>query len=557
MSPFENRIDRSPDPEARQAIGRRDGEISRHYTSSAHDSCERLEDNCLAWELRRHSIGYDDNVFIRFPDRAESLTFGAFFDSARRIASYLRNSGVRPGDRIAVQVEKSVEALELYLGAVFAGGVFLPLNPSYTISEMSYFIGDASPRILVCDPAKLDGLRPAAEKAKVETVLTLDGSGQGTLARRSSDATPLRSPVKRGPDDLAAILYTSGTTGRPKGAMLSHDNLASNSATLKKTWNFSESDALIHALPIFHTHGLFVATNVAFMARSSLVFLPRFEAKKIIEAMPLASAFMGVPTYYTRLLAEPGVGAAARGMRLFVSGSAPLLTATHEGWRRATGHSILERYGMTETSMITSNPYKGERRAGTVGKPLEGVDVRIRDAGGNLAASDEPGAIEVRGRNVFMGYWRMREATRKDFRDDGFFITGDIGSASEDGYISIVGRARDVIICGGFNVYPKEVEALIDAIDGVVESAVFGVPHPDLGEAGVAAVVARGGIAISQIDDELRMKLARYKCPRKILLVDELPRNSMGKVQKAELQRVWANLFQASALNDRDPGLQQ
>ena len=523
-------------PSSFDQSGRTDGKSPPH--------AETLDSNYLASALRKPSLGFDDKVFIRFPDRAETISFRAFFDNASRVATALRDSGLRPGDRVAVQVEKSVEALELYLGTVWAGGVFLPLNPSYTISEMSFFLGDASPRILVCDPSKLGELLPTASRECVEAVLSLDCGGRGTLAEKSKGAIPSRLPYFRGPDDLAAILYTSGTTGRPKGAMLSHDNLASNSATLARSWRFSEGDTLIHALPIFHTHGLFVATNVALMACSSLIFVAKFDAQKIIDAMHGASALMGVPTYYTRLLGEPRLGPAARGMRLFVSGSAPLLSATHESWRQATGHAILERYGMTETSMITSNPYNGERRAGTVGKPLQGIDVRIVDANGNLAETGAPGTIEVRGRNVFKGYWRMEDATAKEFREDGYFVTGDIASASSDGYISIIGRAKDIIISGGYNVYPKEVESLIDEIDGVVESAVFGAPHPDLGEAGVAAVVAESSFPIGKINEYLEQRIARYKLPRRFLIVDELPRNTMGKVQKIELRRKWVDLFE-------------
>lgn len=541
-------------PDARLAEAASSTEFSSRTGSHSMTKAETIDSNHLANALRRPSLRFNDRTFIRFPDGEETISFKAFFENASRVASVLRDSGLRPGDRVAVQVEKSVEALELYLGAVWAGGVFLPLNPGYTNSEMSFFIDDASPRILVCDPSRLDDLVPIAKDEGVGTLLTLDCDGLGTLSEKTPAAIPAGIPFMRGADDLAAILYTSGTTGRPKGAMLSHDNLVSNATTLAETWQFSERDALIHALPIFHTHGLFVATNVALLACSSLVFMPKFDAKKIVAAMPGASALMGVPTYYTRLLGEPGLGSAARGMRLFVSGSAPLLSATHESWRQTTGHAILERYGMTETSMITSNPYGGERRAGTVGKPLHDIEVRIVDANGNLAGAGEPGTIEVRGRNVFKGYWRMPDATAREFRDDGFFVTGDIASASEDGYISIIGRAKDVVICGGFNIYPKEVETLIDEYEGVVESAVFGVPHPDLGEVGVAAVVALGSITPSEINNFLEGRIALYKRPRMILLVDELPRNSMGKVQKIELRRNWADLFKDSAAKNSKRG---
>ena len=495
--------------------------------------------NHLLNVLRQASIGRDDAVFAQLPGGG-SVSFGALFAGAERMAAALVALGVVPGDRVAVQVGKTIEAIQLYLGTVMAGGVFLPLNTAYTAAEIGYFIGDATPRVVACDPKRLDETKGIAGDAKV---MTLDAAGQGSL-RELADVQPGFDAVERGADDLAAILYTSGTTGRSKGAMLSHRNLASNSAALCALWRFTAEDVLIHALPIFHTHGLFVATNVALLAGCQVVFLPGFDPNAILEAMPNATALMGVPTFYTRLLADERLTRERAGnMRLFVSGSAPLLVDTHEQWEARTGHRILERYGMTETNMNTSNPYEGERRAGTVGFALPGVEVRITENGAEVPKG-EIGVLEVRGPNVFQGYWQMPEKTAEELRPDGWFITGDLARQDEDGYYQIVGRQKDLVITGGFNVYPKELESLIDDMPGVLESAVIGVPHPDFGEAVVAVVVPSApGLAAETIAQALSGVLAKFKQPKKVLVVDELPRNTMGKVQKKALREEYGGLF--------------
>ena len=495
--------------------------------------------NHLISRLRAASIGHETRNFATFPARA-SMTFGELFAGAERNAAALVAMGVQPGDRVAVQVEKTIEAIQLYLGTVMAGGVFLPLNTAYTTPEVAYFLGDASPRVVVCDPSREDDLAEVAGDARV---VTLDGKGLGSL----TDAVVGRGgfdPVPRAADDLAAILYTSGTTGRSKGAMLSHENLASNSLMLRDYWQFTDQDVLIHALPIFHTHGLFVATNVALLAGALLVFLKGFNADEILEAMPRATALMGVPTFYTRLLADPRLTRErAANMRLFISGSAPLLVDTHEEWEARTGHRILERYGMTETNMSTSNPYDGERRAGTVGFPLPGVEARIM-AGDKEVPTGETGVLHVRGANVFQGYWQMPEKTAEELLPDGWFITGDMARMDEDGYVTIVGREKDLVITGGFNVYPKEVESLIDDLPGVLESAVIGVPHPDFGEAVVAVVVPTGeGTSAEAVKAALSGQLAKFKQPKEVILLDALPRNTMGKVQKKALREDYAGLF--------------
>ncbi|ACA20311.1 AMP-dependent synthetase and ligase [Methylobacterium sp. 4-46] len=462
-------------------------------------------------------------------------------------AAALVGLGVAPGDRVAVQVEKSPAVIALYLGCVRAGAVFLPLNTAYTPAEIAYFLGDAEPALFVCDPGRLDTLRPVAEAAGVKQVATLDAAGEGTMAAEARGQTESFADVARGPDDLAAILYTSGTTGRSKGAMLTHDNLASNALTLVEAWRFTADDVLIHALPVFHTHGLFVATNTVLMAGAAMIFLPRLDPPRILALMGRASVLMGVPTFYTRLLKEPGLTpAAARGMRLFVSGSAPLLAETHREWRERTGHAILERYGMTETNMSTSNPYDGERVAGTVGFPLPGVALRVVDpeSGAPLPA-EAVGMIEVRGPNVFKGYWRMPEKTAAEFKPDGFFITGDLGKIDARGYVHIVGRGKDLIITGGYNVYPKEVETEIDALPGVLESAVIGLPHRDFGEGVTAVVVRRPGerVGEAEILGALEARLAKFKLPKRVLFVNELPRNTMGKVQKNVLRDANRDLY--------------
>ena len=478
----------------------------------------------------------------------ETVSYGDLVARAGRLANVLVARGVKPGDRVAVQVEKSIEAVVLYLAAVRAGAVYLPLNTAYTLAELEYFVGDAEPKLVVCDPGKREGITPIAAKVG-GTVETLDARGQGTLTDAADDAPEAFETVQRAGDDLAAILYTSGTTGRSKGAMLTHDNLVSNALTLKDVWRFTADDVLIHALPIYHTHGLFVACNVTLFSGASMIFLPRFDADEILGLMPRATAMMGVPTFYVRLLQHPGLNPqVTSGMRLFVSGSAPLLAETHREWHGRTGHAILERYGMTETNMNTSNPYDGDRVPGAVGLPLPGVTVRITDPEtGRELPRDEIGMIEVKGPNVFKGYWRMPEKTAAEFRPDGFFMTGDLGKIDDRGYVHILGRGKDLVITGGFNVYPKEIEDEIDAIPGVFESAVIGVPHADFGE-GVTAVIVRSKEAT--LDERailaaLDGRLAKFKLPKRVVFVDDLPRNAMGKVQKNVLRERFADLYTA------------
>jgi malonyl-CoA/methylmalonyl-CoA synthetase len=471
--------------------------------------------------------------------------------ASARFANALISLGVQPGDRVAVQVEKSIEALMLYLGTLRAGAVFLPLNTAYTAAEVGYFLGDAEPAVFVCDPATADALGPVAVKARAQLetmgVFRPGAPVPGSLLERALASGEAFETVARGPDDLAAILYTSGTTGRSKGAMLTHGNLWSNAATLCDYWRFTADDVLLHALPIFHTHGLFTSSNTLMAAGGAMIFLPRFDADEVIRWLPQATSMMGVPTFYTRLLDHPKfTRELVEHIRLFVSGSAPLLAETHRAFEARTGHRILERYGMTETNMNTSNPYEGDRRAGTVGLPLPGVELRITEPEtGRVLPAGETGMIEVRGPNVFKGYWRNPEKTREDFRVDGFFITGDLGVVDQDGYVSIVGRAKDLIISGGFNVYPKEVEEAIDALEGVEESAVIGVPHPDFGEGVVAVVVPAKGASVDEeaVIAGLRGSLARFKQPKRVFVVDALPRNAMGKVQKKALRERFAATF--------------
>jgi malonyl-CoA/methylmalonyl-CoA synthetase len=461
-----------------------------------------------------------------------------------RLANALVALGVRPGDRVAVQVEKSATNLLLYLATIRVGAVYLPLNTAYTLAELAYFIGDAEPSLIVCDPAARDGVAPLSAGVPVET---LDRLGEGGLATFAAARASRFDTVARGADDLAAICYTSGTTGRSKGAMLTHRALTANAETLVDLWRFTADDVLIHALPIYHVHGLFVATHVALMAGASMILQPKFDAATIIGAMARATSLMGIPTFYTRLLDRPGLTReAVGGMRLFISGSAPLLAQTHRDWTQRTGKPILERYGMTETGMNTSNPYDGDRLAGTVGFPLPDVALRIVDeTTGAEVPRGEIGAIEVKGPNVCAGYWRNPEKTAEAFRPDGYFITGDLGQRDERGYVSIVGRDKDLIITGGLNVYPKEVESEIDAIAGVVESAVIGLPHADLGEAvtAVVAVGAAAGPTEQAVLAALATRLARFKQPKRVLFVSDLPRNAMGKVQKARLREAHSGLY--------------
>ena len=474
------------------------------------------------------------------------MSYGDVERESARYADALHGLGVEIGDRVAVQVEKSVEMLMLYLGCLRLGAVFLPLNPAYTVGELEYFVGDAEPALMVCDPAALGTIAPLAEVAGGPRVETLDALGGGTLAEKARRASTAFETVARDEGDLAAILYTSGTTGRSKGAMLSHGNLASNAFTLRDAWRFSADDVLLHALPIFHTHGLFVATNVTLACGAAMIFLPRFETRAVMAALPRATVMMGVPTFYIRLLAEAAFDRdLVSHMRLFISGSAPLAPDIHREFEARTGHAILERYGMTETNMNTSNPYDGDRIPGTVGLPLPGVEIRIADsATGGVLPRGEVGVIEIRGPNVFKGYWRMPEKTAAEFRE-GYFVSGDMGRVDQRGYVSIVGREKDLIIAGGFNVYPAGVEDAIGELPVVREVGAIGIPPPDLGEAVVAVVVPRehGFSDGAAIRDALGNKLARFKQPRQILFTAELPKNAMGKVQKAELRRRHAALF--------------
>lgn len=482
--------------------------------------------------------------FLILPDERD-ISYADLIDRTGRLANLFCSLGLQPGDRVAAQTEKSVDALLVYLAAVRSGAVYLPLNPAYTTAEVRYFLSDAKPALFICRPDDAPGMQELARQVGVPNLLTLGASGEGSLLPMARAKVATFTDVDRGEEDLAAILYTSGTTGRSKGAMLTHGNLRSNAETLREYWRFSHEDRLLHALPIFHTHGLFVATNTILAAGASMIFLPRFDAKELVRHLPDATTLMGVPTFYTRLLAEEGfTRELVSHMRLFVSGSAPLSAETHKAFAAHTGHAILERYGMTETNMNTSNPYDGERVPGSVGFPLPGVELRIADPESGQPLKGEVGIIEVRGPNVFKGYWQMPEKTAEDFRADGFFITGDLGHVDERGYVCIDGRAKDLIISGGFNVYPAEVEAVVDAIPGIVESAVIGLPHPDMGEAVVAVVQSKdASLDEAKILFALADQLARYKQPRHVLFVPELPRNSMGKIQKKLLREEHAQLF--------------
>jgi malonyl-CoA/methylmalonyl-CoA synthetase len=478
-----------------------------------------------------------------------SLTYGQLFERSGRAANALIGLGVEPGDRVAVQIDKSPDMIVLMLACLRAGAVLLPLNVAYTLAELEYFLSDAKPTLTICRPAAVEPLRALADKLGLAAVESLGTDRDGGFAELMNAAPAEFVTIPRAADDLAAILYTSGTTGRSKGAMLTHDNLASNALALIDIWRFTDADVLIHALPVFHTHGLFVATNVALLCGATMIFQPRFDADAIVAALPRATSLMGVPTFYVRLVEHPGISRASTAhMRLFVSGSAPLLAETHEAWQARTGHAILERYGMTETNMIASNPYDGERRAGTVGFALPGVSLRIAEAEtGRLLPQGEIGGIEVKGANVFKGYWLMPEKTAQEFRADGFFITGDLARIDERGYVQIVGRAKDLIISGGFNVYPIEIEAEIDALEGVGESAVVGLPHPDFGEGVTALVVPKPGAILSEASvlAALEQRLARYKLPKRIFFRETLPRNAMGKVQKKALRDELQGLYDA------------
>ena len=499
------------------------------------------------FEIFRQSFPSDlGRTFLERPDGSR-LSYGDVVELSGRVARVLQELGVAPGDRVAAQVEKSAEALMLYLGSLRAGAVYLPLNTAYTEGEIRYFLGDAEPTLFVCRPEQQAQMESLAQELGVPHVLTLGEHGAGSLWERVEATTAGDVDVPRSKDDLAAFLYTSGTTGRSKGAMLSHGNLASNAATLRDTWQFTADDRLLHALPVFHTHGLFVATNITLMAGGSLLYLPRFDLGEMMRLLPKATAMMGVPTFYTRLLSRPDfTRELVAHMRLFVSGSAPLSAETHKEFSARTGHAILERYGMTETNMNTSNPYEGERIPGSVGMPLPGVEIRVSDPEtGAVLPQGEVGMIEIRGPNVFKGYWRMPEKTKAEFREGGYFISGDLGYVDPRGYIYISGRGKDLIISGGFNVYPAEVEAVIEALPGVAECAVIGVPHADFGEGVVAVVTAKPGASLDerQMIQALAGELAKYKLPKRIHIAGDLPRNAMGKVQKNLLREQHAATF--------------
>ena len=496
----------------------------------------------------------------RFPvDRSRPFIIvpgGATFSYAdlearsAQFAHVLVGAGIRPGDRVAVQVEKSPEAIFVYLACLRAGAVLLPLNTAYQPAELDYFLSDAAPGVVIGQPGRATQLADIiAAAVPAARLFTLAADGSGTLADAAAGQPATFATVGRIGSEVASILYSSGTTGRPKGAMMSHDNLAANATTLHALWGWRPDDVLLHALPIFHTHGLFVACNCVLLNASPMIFCPKFDADQVLDLLPRASVFMGVPTFYTRLLASPRLTPeTCRTMRLFISGSAPLLAETFDAFAVRTGHTILERYGMTEGGMFTSNPLAGARKAGTVGPALPDMQVRIADETGAVLAQGEVGGIEVKGPNVFIGYWNMPEKTKAEFTADGFFKTGDVGVIDADGYVSIVGRAKDLIISGGYNVYPKEVEDAIDRLDGVVESAVVGMPHPDFGEAGLAIVVNRQGRELSAeaLLRELRNRLANYKVPKQMVFVPELPRNAMGKVQKNLLRDSYAEMWKTN-----------
>ena len=491
-------------------------------------------------DLGRTAVETDNGLFYSWQDldRASAM-----------MANLFGALGLEEGARVAVQVEKSVEAMILYLATLRAGYVFLPLNTAYQSAEIEYFIGNAEPAVVVCTSRNAAWVGPIASAAGTRHVFTLDDDRTGTLLELAAQCSDRHEAARKSAGDLAAILYTSGTTGRSKGAMLTHGNLLSNAEVLKDYWGWTEGDVLIHALPIFHVHGLFVALHGALLNGSKMIWFSRFDPRRVVEKLPEATVFMGVPTLYVRLLAEPGLTREAVGsMRLFIAGSAPLLIETFDEWRERTGHTILERYGMSETIMLTSNPYspaQGERRGGTVGFALPGVRLRVRDDAGRDCTTDEIGNIQVSGPNVFAGYWRMPEKTKEEFTADGFFKTGDVGKIDGRGYVTIVGRSKDLIISGGYNVYPAEIEGYINELPGVAESAVVGVPHPDFGEVGVAIVIAKAGGALDPdaIVAELKSKLANFKIPKRCFVVPELPRNTMGKVQKALLREQHKGLF--------------
>jgi len=490
-----------------------------------------LFDSLLPTTLKNKTFLYQSN---------QKISYQALEHATAKFANALLALGLQPDDRVAVQIDKCSDALVLYLATIRAGGVFLPLNTAYVSSEVEYFLSNATPHIFICDPERESELSEVITDTEIQ-LFTLNADGDGSWRRHCVGQSKSFINVPRDADDMAAILYTSGTTGRSKGAVLTHNNLLSNAQALARYWQYQSSDILLHALPVYHTHGLFVAVNVTLVSAASMIFLKKFNVDEVIQTLPRSTVMMGVPTFYSRLLASGSLNTElCKGMRLFISGSAPLLAEEHQRFELVTGHLILERYGMTETNMNTSNPYHQERRAGTVGLPLPDVEVRITDQqSGVLKAYNETGMIEVKGPNVFKEYWKMPEKTAEEFTEDGFFITGDLGVQSADGYISIVGRQKDLIISGGLNVYPKDVEQVINECDCVVESAVIGIADADFGEAVIAVIVCHAVIDEQDINNSIRKNLASYKRPKQLHFVDALPRNTMGKVQKNLLRETY------------------
>ena len=496
---------------------------------------------------RFHKVFEDrlDNTLL-VTDSGDEWRYADMESESARLAGFLAAAGAVPGDRISVQTAKTPQALCLYLACLRGGFVFHPLNTGYRAGELEYFLADAEPAVAVCDSGNLDVIGPLVKQLSIPRLFTLDGDGSGTLVEQSRDTGDGPVIVHRDRNDMAALLYSSGTTGKPKGIVLTHNNLYANTRTLVQAWGFTERDILLHALPIYHVHGLFVALGCVLLSGAAMRWLPAFDAGKVIDLLPRCTAMMGVPTYYTRLLASEGfTHETAAHMRLFISGSAPLPAETFHAFEDRTGQRILERYGMTETNMNTSNPLSGERRPGSVGLPLPGVEVRICDAAETVLPNGEIGNVQVRGENVFREYWRMPEKTAEDFTEDGFFNTGDLGVINEDGYVSIVGRSKDLIISGGLNVYPVEVENIINDMRGVRESSVIGVPHADFGEAVVAVVVCAHGASLNEgkVTAHAKDRLTGYKAPKRVAFVDELPRNTMGKVQKNLLREEYKDLF--------------
>ena len=478
-----------------------------------------------------------------------SFTYKTFFDQAAKTASFFISMGIVPGDRIAVIAHKSIYILATYIASIQCGAVFLPLNPAYTAHELRHFLSDADPALFIADDFRLESLASLLDEVGIKRSLSINPDGSGTLGERAQQSTPLRNAIVRKPEDLAAILYTSGTTGTPKGAMLSHKALLANASALAEIWHFSSDDILLHALPIFHLHGLFVAINITFISGSSLLFLEKFDTKSVLESLPYATVMMGVPTFYTRLLGCSELSSVnLENFRLFISGSAPLLAETHQAWERRTGHAIIERYGMTETNIITSNPYNGPRIPGTVGKPLPETHIRICDIEtGSEVTTGKIGVLEIYGPGLLSGYWQIPDMTRRAFRDDGYFITGDLARTTYDGYLILEGRSHDLIISGGLNVYPKEVEAAFNAFPNVAECAVIGTPHPDFGEGVIAIIITDPDTEISRdnLNAFVSKQLATYKRPKQIYFVKSLPRNSMGKVEKNVLRKEYKNTFSA------------